>query len=274
MPPESEPPKGAPGEPAPERRFTFDEVAELYDRARPGYPAALVDDVIALGDVPAGGRVLEIGCGTGQATRAFAERGLRLLCLEPGANLARVARARLARFPQAAVVETTFEAWPLEPGGFDLVMAAQSFHWVDPAQRFGRSADALRPGGALAVFGNAIVPEDTPLRRALDRAYAEHAPGLTDTVAVGGWYRSAATLAADAAASGRYGPVESRIYPWTRDYGAAEYSDLLLTHSDHRLLAPGPREALLAAVRDAIEAHGGSIEARYEARLYVARRAR
>jgi SAM-dependent methyltransferase len=252
-----------------EQRFRFDEVAELYARVRPGYPAALVEEVIALGGVPAGGRILEIGSGTGLATRLFAKRGLRILGLEPGGHMAAVARAGLADFPGVAFAETTFEDWPLEPAAFDLVMAAQSFHWVDPALRFTKTADALRPGGALAVFGNAPLPERSALHEAIDRVYAAHAPALAGAPA--SWYATD-PLSTDCAASGRYGPIEMRAYPWTWSYAAGEYVDLLRTHSNHRMLEEGVREGLHAAVCEAIEAHGGAIEVRYEARLYLARR--
>jgi SAM-dependent methyltransferase len=254
---------------AAEQRFRFDEVAELYERARPRYPAALVEDLIALGRVPARGRILEIGSGTGLATRPFAERGFRVLGLEPGARMAALARAALAGFPDVAFAQTTFEDWPLEPASFDLVMAAQSFHWVDPRVRFTKTADALRPGGALAVFGNAPLPERSALHEAIDRVYAAHAPALAGAPA--SWYATD-PLSAACAASGRYGPIEMRAYPWTRSYAAGEYVDLLRTHSNHRMLEEGVREGLHAAVREVIEAYGGSIDVRYEARLYLARR--
>src|SRR4051812_6730684 len=114
-----------------ERRFSFDEVASLYDATRPGYPDALFSDVSeACGLVP-GDRVLEIGCGTGQATRSLAERGLRILALDPGHDLIRVARERLGALPHVEFAETTFEAWRPLPATFKLVIAAQSWHWVD-----------------------------------------------------------------------------------------------------------------------------------------------
>jgi 2-polyprenyl-3-methyl-5-hydroxy-6-metoxy-1,4-benzoquinol methylase len=76
-------------------RATIDEVALLYDAVRPGYPEALFDDVVALSGIPPGGRILEVGCGTGQATVPFARRGYRILCVELGENLAAVARHNL-----------------------------------------------------------------------------------------------------------------------------------------------------------------------------------
>ena len=255
-----------------EQRFVFDQVAQLYDRVRPGYPEALVDDVVALSGIAPGGPILEIGAGTGQATEAFARRGFRLRCLEPGAAMREVARARLARFAHVEIQPHTFEDWPLEAGAFDLVIAAQSFHWVTPELRFTKTAAALRPAGALAVFGNTVRSEPTPLRAALDQAYARHAPALLGR---GGacWYSAGPDMVKPFDDSKLYGPVEWRRHPWSRTYAPDEYVDLMRTQSDHRLLPEAQRETLLAAVRDAIERHGGRAEVSYEAHLYLARRA-
>jgi SAM-dependent methyltransferase len=94
-------------------RAIFDEAAELYDRARPGYPAALFDDLAELTPLRPGSRVLEIGPGTGQATLPLAERGYQVVAVELGADLAAVARRKLAGFPNVEVVTAAFEDWPL-----------------------------------------------------------------------------------------------------------------------------------------------------------------
>src|SRR3954463_11880016 len=92
-------------------RTTFDADAARYDRARPGYPSALFDDLAALAGLGPGSRVLEIGCGTGQATVPLAERGYQVVAIELGAELAVVARRNLTRFPAVEVVTGAFEAW-------------------------------------------------------------------------------------------------------------------------------------------------------------------
>src|ERR671917_2255842 len=94
-------------------RTTFDEAASLYDEVRPGYPGELFDDVVSLSGIPAGGRILEIGCGTGQATVPFARRGYRILCVELGENLAAVARKNLAGFPLVEERTGDFESYPV-----------------------------------------------------------------------------------------------------------------------------------------------------------------
>ena len=122
-----------------ENRVLFDTVAELYDRARPTYPDALFDDIVALSRLAAGGRVLEIGCGTGQATRPMAERGYRITAVELGPNLAAVARRNLAAFPLVDVQVGAFEEWPLPPEPYDLVYSVSAFHWLDhDVERGGR----------------------------------------------------------------------------------------------------------------------------------------
>jgi SAM-dependent methyltransferase len=253
-----------------EQRFTFDEVAGLYDRARPRYPEPLVEDIIALSGVQPGGHVLEIGCGTGQASVAFARRGFTMICLEPGSNAARLARERLAPFPQVEVVTQTFEAWPAKPEAFDLVISAQALHWVAPEVRFVKAASVLRQGGALAVFGHDVVIEASSIREELAAAYARHAPSLTGSTT--DWYAAEGPLRSLFAESRCFGPVAHRSHSWSHRYQAAEYLDLLRTYSDHRLLPAQQRKSLLAAVGQAIEAHGGGIGVRYEAHLHLAHR--
>src|ERR1700737_852399 len=116
-----------------EQRFVFGEVADLYDRARPGYPGALGDDVLGFCGLPAP-RVLEVGAGTGKATVAFAARGLEVVALEPSPEMAAVAARNCEAFPRTSVQVSTFEDWAAT-GGFDLVVAAQSWQMLVPESR-------------------------------------------------------------------------------------------------------------------------------------------
>src|SRR3954466_6105375 len=126
-------------------RSTFSTVAELYARVRPGYPAEAFDDLVSLAALQAGARVLEIGCGTGQATRPMAERGMRMVCVALGAEMADVARRELADLPDVDVFTSSCEAWPLPPEPFDLVFAATSFHWIERSDAEPKVAQALGP---------------------------------------------------------------------------------------------------------------------------------
>jgi len=133
------------------RRESFDSVATLYDRYRPGYPSAVLADVFASANIGAGSRVLEIGCGTGQLSVPLAEHGMELVAIELGPSLAAIARLNLSGFSNARVETASFEEWPVPPEAFDAVVCATAFHWLDPDVRFAKSAQALRAGGALAI---------------------------------------------------------------------------------------------------------------------------
>jgi SAM-dependent methyltransferase len=248
----------------------FDEVAELYARARPTYPAALVDDIIQESGLEPGGRILELGSGPGNASVLFSGRGYHLVSLEPGARLAEVARRRLSGDNNARVVVTTFEAWPNEPDAFDLVFAAQSFHWMDPALRFTKTARALKPNGTLAIFANRPLLGTAPADRLIREAYAAHAPEI-DARWIG--HNTCDHFLGLFAAAPEFLPAEWREYAWRADYSSAEYLDLMRTHSDHRLLPAEQLSALLGAIREAIDANGGRFTVDYLAVLCWAHRA-
>src|SRR5690242_21083171 len=91
-------------------RQTFGQAAERYDRARPGYPEALFDDLVTLAGLTPGDRQIEVGCATGKATRPLARRGFRITCVELGPELAAVARRNLAGF-EVEIVRSPFEEW-------------------------------------------------------------------------------------------------------------------------------------------------------------------
>lgn len=111
----------------------FNEVPELYDRVRPAYPDELFADLVAITGMDRQSSVLEVGCGTGQATRSLAALGYSVTAIEPGAGMAVLARQRLAAFSNVEVENSTFEQ--RDDGGrrFDVLVAASAWHWVDPS---------------------------------------------------------------------------------------------------------------------------------------------
>lgn len=133
---------------------TFDSVAALYDAQRSGYPEALFADLVSLGGLKRGDRVLEIGCGSGQATAGLVALGLDVDALDPGPALIELARLKFSDSPLPRFAVTSFEEWGLEDRKFRLVAAAQSWHWVRPDVGFPKAADALSPDGHLAIFGH------------------------------------------------------------------------------------------------------------------------
>lgn len=157
----------------------FDRAATSYAEARPGYPLELYELLRTQCDLRAGSRVLEVGAGTGQATRALLDLGAELTAVEPGESLASYL-SRLGRPPHLQVIVSTFEEANIAPASFDIVVSATAFHWVDPHVGIPKVASALRQGGALAVwatlYGDPDLPD--PFHDALQPILEAEAPEL------------------------------------------------------------------------------------------------
>ncbi|MFJ5848001.1 class I SAM-dependent methyltransferase [Streptomyces sp. NPDC092903] len=251
----------SPQEPHRARRIaeSFGVDAQRYDTARPGYPDALVARIVAGSP---GREVLDIGCGTGIAARQFEAAGCAVLGVEPDARMADVARARGLPVEVAA-----FEAW--EPAGrrFDTVIAAQSWHWVDPVAGAAKAARVLRPGGRLAIFGHAyeppaevaepfaaacrrVVPDSPfngmPARRPLDLYRAAYA-------------KSAGTIRG----TGQFDEPEQWRFDWRQSYTRGQWLDLLPTTGGLTRLRPDQLAEVLDAVGEAIDSLGGHFTMEY-----------
>ena len=217
--------------------------------------------------------MLEIGCGTGQATIPLAERGLDIVCVELGESLAAVARRRLAGYPRVRVVTGDFEDWEPETAGFDAVVAFTAFHWLDPVLQFEKAARLLRPDGALGVVGtrHVLPPGGDGFFVDVQADYDAVAPDPDNRPppapgAVG-------DLSAEFAASGRFGETAVRRYVWDVEYSADGYIDVLDTYSGQRAMEPATRARLYERIRRRIEARpGGRVSKSYLALLHVARR--
>jgi len=260
-------------------RATFDQDAERYDRARPGHPAALVASLAGLAGIGAGRRVLEIGPGTGQLTVPLARLGGRITAVELGPNLAAVTRRKLARFPDARVVVTAFEDWPLPAEPFDAVVSATAFHWIDPEIRFAKAAAALRPGGVLAIVGTEHVAGGTPgFFEEAQACYKRWDPGTPPDgvqllAAANVMARERRQADADLAATGLFAPAGFGGYEAEVSYSTASYLDTLRTYSSTLGIDQQAGEGLLRCLAGLIDSsYGGRITKRYLFWLYVARR--
>ncbi len=146
----------------PERRLSFGAAAAAYERFRPGYPDQLVAEVLAYAGEPVR-TALEIGAGTGKATRVFTRRGIAVTATDPDAEmLAELRRQVPAAHARQAALED------LAPtGSYDLVFAAASLHWTEPTRRWSRIASLLGPGGVFAAFGGPRNLADAELEQAV-----------------------------------------------------------------------------------------------------------
>jgi SAM-dependent methyltransferase len=257
----------------------FNEVPELYDRVRPAYPDELFADLVAITGMDRQSSVLEVGCGTGQATRSLAALGYSVTAIEPGAGMAALARQRLAAFSNVEVENSTFEEW--DDGGrrFDVLVAASAWHWVDPSIGWHRAHDVLRPGGWMALLGNVVVrrpgePEVYAGTVDLHERFAAGDPGwghppLEDEVRMTdeGW-----GLVTEP--GGLFGPTIVRWYPAVQWFDGDGFADLLRSTSLYRRLDSRVRDPLLDAIAERIRTQmGDRASRRYLSVLRAGRRA-
>jgi SAM-dependent methyltransferase len=246
----------------------FGEVADEYDRIRPGYPAALVDDVLTYvqnGDAPA----LEVGAGTGKATVAFAQRGVTITAVEPDEAMAAVLARRVLGQTNVTVTVSSFEDYtPSRP--FGLLFSAQAWHWTEPAVRWQRAAAALAPGGALALFWNNDRPADSNVMDTVLEAHREYAPGIVpDTEPLSGAALAAAWPRTDLDMRPEFGELSERLYQSQWTLSTVDYLAYLSTQSAYRMLDDGARAELFKAIRDLL---GEKVSLSVETALYLARR--
>jgi SAM-dependent methyltransferase len=241
----------------------FNQVADLYDRLRPGYPDALFGDLVAITGLDEQSAVLEVGCGPGQATRSLAKLRCSVTAVEPGPELAALARRNLDAFPNVEVETSRFEDWDDRGRRFDLIVAASSWHWVDPSTGWRKAHEVLRPVGWMALLGHVTVrwPDEPEVYAETADLHERYSPGnpawghppLEDEVRATseGWGPIEGP-------GGWFGPTITRWYPAVQWFDGAGFADLLRTNSIYQRLDDDIRDPLLDAIAERIRTRMGN----------------
>ena len=241
-----------------EGRRLFGAGAETYDLVRPGHAAGVYEALRDRCGLRTGAKVLEVGPGTGQATRRLLELGAGpLVAVEPDPRLADFLRKSVG--DRVEIRETTLEDAELE-NDFDLAAAASSFHWVDEETGLARLRAALRPGGWLAIWWTSYGDEtrSDAFRTAVDPLF-EHVPdgpSQPDRKGRPSFGRDAELRLEALARAG----FEERMFEelhWEHEWEADGIRGLYSTYSPISALEPDRREALLDAVHEIAETEFG-----------------
>jgi SAM-dependent methyltransferase len=228
--------------------------ADAYVRARPGYPAAAVDWLLA---ETGSGTVVEVGAGTGKFTVELVERGVGVVAVEPVAEM----RERLP----VEAIDAVAEELPFADASVARIVASQSLHWVDVDRAFSEFDRVLASGGAVGLVWN-FRDVDVPWQRELDSLLAElrgAAPHSRD----GRWQRAVATSAFVIAAH--------REWRWEVQTDIGGVIDRVRSVSYVAALPPRQQRTVDERVRQIIERHGLSDDAiafPYVTEAYVLRR--
>ncbi|AIQ57620.1 class I SAM-dependent methyltransferase [Paenibacillus borealis] len=234
-----------------DKRLTFNEDAANYDKWRPAYCAELFQDIIAYSRIGQGRKAIEIGIGTGQATRPFLETGCELAAIELGQELAEYSRLKFREYKKFSVHNSTFEEFTGPDDSVDLIYSATAFHWIPEDVGYPKAFELLKTGGTLALFWNRpfAAREDDELHQHIQRIYQQYRPSNTkliehDTERYNAISQNLHTYG--------FRDVQLKLYHLTRSFSSADYIALLNTYSDHRSMPPAIKESFEDEIRAAI----------------------
>lgn len=227
----------------------------------------------ALAGVGDGSALLELGCGPGTATVAFARRGCAITALEPNPAFVALARERCAGFGRVRIEPLACEQWPVQEQAFDAVLAASSFHWIPAGLGSRTAARALKPAGALILLWNKELQPSLALHQRFAASYARYAPALHRRESDAEQQAILEALVQQLVDSALFLPPQAGRVPVQLTYSADQYLALLSTYSPYLRLEPGPRAALFAELRRIIDTEaGGSLELSGHSAFHVARK--
>jgi SAM-dependent methyltransferase len=253
-----------------QRKSWYSPSAAAYNKLRPHYPEVLMHRVVEVANLSPNSKILEVGCGPGTATVGFAQLGGSMICLEPNPDFCQFARHNCEQYPNVEIQNISFEEWPLEAEKFDTVLAATSFHWIDPEIGYPKAANALRADGSLILLWNKELQPSYEVYQSLSEVYQVHAPSLSR-------YEDRATqeeilreLGQMAIASGKFKDLVSEQFECEITYSVNDYLLLLSTYSPYLKLEPQIRDSLFNGLREKIEQElGDNIQLSYLSAFHI-----
>jgi SAM-dependent methyltransferase len=237
-----------------QKKQWYSPVADAYNKVRPRYPENLIHRVVELANLPSNAALLELGCGPGIATVAFAKLRFSMVCLEPSKEAYQFAQLNCTQYPNVEIQNTTFEEWQLEPERFNAVLAATSIHWIAPEVRYQKAADALQENGSIILLWNCKLQPQEEVYQVLREAYQIHAPSLlAQYESREAQEESLKSFGQSILDSGRFKDLVAEQVTSEVTYSTNDYLMLLSTYSPYLELAPQIRDALFEALREKIE---------------------
>ena len=252
-------------------RTTFNEDVQNYDIARPDYPKELFIDILSyLDERKAGKSAIEIGIGTGQATKPFLDAGFQITAIELGDKLAAYAAEKFRAYPSLHILCADFmEAAPESAGSFDLLYAATAFHWLPKPDGYLRAKETPRDGGVIALFWNHpyMRRQDDPTNLAAAEVYDRLRPAGKEILE----FQESMTepILAELRASG-FRNAQAKLYHRMRTLTTEQYIALLDSYSDHRALDAAMKNRFAQEMREALNRVGGEIHIYETVDLYLA----
>lgn len=256
-----------------QRKNWYSGVADAYNKTRPRYPQELVCRAVELAKLPTDAIILEVGCGPGNATIAFAQLGFSMVCLEPSQEACQLAQQNCKQYPSIEIKNTSFEEWELEAERFHTVLAANAFHWIPPEIGYPKAAAALQDNGSLILLWNMTPQPPYEVYQELYEVYQTQAPSLAryeDQETQEQIVRGFGEKVID---SGHFKGLMSEQLACEVTYSIDDYLTLLSTLSMYRMLDSHNRDALFESLREVLDRNcTNSIQISYLSAFHVAQK--
>ena len=251
----------------------YDGVAEAYDRTRPRYPASILARMQEIAQLQPDRSIIEIGAGPGIATLELAKFGASTICLEPSLSACQLARAKCTGYSNVEFINTTFEAWDLGDRQFDAVIATTSFHWLDPAIRYWKTAAALKDNGLLVLLWNTPPQPSEEVHQTVANIYQTHAPKLAQYEGHQSHFKNLTAFGDEVLRSGYFQDLVTQQQITQVTHAIDDYLTLLSTLSPYIGLATQQRNLLLTELKSVLESnYGNELELSYLSLLQIASR--
>lgn len=256
----------------PQESTSFGRIATLYDAARGGYPAALIDHVIQVsGTAATNGRVLDVGCGTGQVTIPFAERGFSVLGIDVSHEMVRLARKKYVAQPNATFAASTFEDVTIPRGSIDIIVSGMAWHWIAPEGRYEKAHQMLKPTGTLALFWSYQDKEASAFVRNVSAVLDKY--GGSNRGPAGSRVRDIANDVRHELIERRWGSfIELRLYQEDVTFTRQRYLDIVLSYGWVQVLPEDERNKLMQDITDVLKEQREPFTVPYQHVLVMAKK--
>lgn len=254
-----------------DKRLTFNEDVKNYEKWRPTYCDELFKDVIAYSQIKHDKKVIEVGIGTGQATRPFLGTGCELTAIELGKDLADYSKLKFQDSKKFTICNISFEEFQCPDESVDLIYSATAFHWIPEEIGYLKASKLLKTNGTLALFWNRpfVAREDDELHQNIQNIYQKYRPSSSKILEhdTEGYENRKKIIQA-------YGfrEIEFKLYHLTRTFTSSDYIALLNTYSDHRTMPSTTRVLLENEIKEAILRFGDILYVYDTIDLHLARK--
>lgn len=254
-----------------QKRTWYSPVADVYYKVRPRYSKELIKCAVDLTQLSSGAKILEIGCGPGNATVAFAQLNFSMTCLDPNQDFCQLAQQNCAPYPNVEICNTSFEEWTLKANQFNAVLSANAFHWIPPEIGYPKAAEALRDDGCLILLWNMTPEPQYEVYQALLSVYQAYAPSLVRYEGEEVQQEILQGFGQNVLKSGCFRDLVSEQMACEVTYSIDDYLNLLSTL---RKLDSQTKDLLFEGLREKLKNFGDNIQLFYLSAVHIAQKCR